>query len=131
MADVINALQKSVYQALIGNVALMEMIGIAGIFDRRILGRPMPYLVFARIEDREIAPDAHEIIMVLEAWSNGEGRKEIQALAALVGDSLDDADLALETGALVGLARQLVVIKRFEKSKAFVAEMTFRAVVEI
>jgi hypothetical protein len=130
MSDSANALQKAVYETLAGDAALVALIGAAGIFDRRLTGKPMPYLVIAEIVTSDFEPDAEEHVLTIEAWSDAEGRREAQTIAARVKDLLHDAPLTPSGAILVNLQHRSTRVRREPKSKAFVAEMTFRAVTE-
>lgn len=130
MADSQNALQKAIYEHLSADAELMGLLGSAGIFDRRLTERAMPYLVVAEIETRDFAPATEEHLVTLEAWSDGEGRKAVQVIAARVRALLHEASLAFDGAALVNLMHRSTRVKRAAKTKAFVAEMTFRAVTE-
>jgi hypothetical protein len=130
MSDAANALQKAIYETLAGDEALAALIGAAGIFDRRMTGKPMPYLVTAEIVTNDFGPDAEEHILTIEAWSDAEGRREVQTIAAKVKDLLHDAALTVTGAVLVNLQHRSTRIRREPKSKAFVAEMAFRAVTE-
>lgn len=130
MADSANALQKGIYAALSGDTALTALIGADGVFDRRDTARPMPYLAIAEIDTRDFGPDTEEHFVTIEAWSDVGGRRQVQAIAARARDVLHDAPLSLTGAALVNLQHRTTRIRREPKTKAFVAEMTFRAVTE-
>jgi hypothetical protein len=130
MSDAANALQKAIYETLSGDAALTALIGSAGIFDRRMTGKPMPYLLIADIVTRNFGPEAEEHILTIEGWSDAEGRKEVQAIAGGVTALLHDAVLTLTGASLINLQHRSTRIRREPKSKAFVAEMEFRAVTE-
>lgn len=130
MADSANALQKALYSTLSGDATLIALIGIGGVFDRRDMARPMPYLAFAEIETRDFGPDTEEHLLAIEAWSSADGRRQVQAIAARAKDLLHDAALSPEGAALINLQHRTTRIRREPKTKAFVAEMTFRAVTE-
>ncbi len=130
MADAANALQKAIYTVLAGDTALTGIIGAAGIFDRRMTGRPMPYLVIAEIATSDVGPGAEEHRLTIEAWSDAEGRRQVQTIADRVKILLHDAAPALTGAALVNLQHRSTRVRREPKTRAFVAEMAFRAVTE-
>src|SRR3569833_634459 len=103
MSDSANALQKAVYETLAGDAELGALIGAAGIFDRRLTGKPMPYLVIAEIVTSDFGPDAEEHVLTIEVWSDAEGRREAQTIAARARDLLHDAPLILGGAILVNL----------------------------
>jgi hypothetical protein len=130
MSDAANALQQAMYATLAGDAALAALIGANGIFDHRATGRPMPYLVIADLMTTDVGPDMEEHILTIEAWSDAPGRRQVQAIARRVQSLLDDATLTLAGATLVSLQHRSTRIRREAKTKAFVAEMTLRAVTE-
>jgi len=65
MAHAANALQKAIYQTLAGDAPLATMIGDNGVFDHRVIGKPMPYLVVAEIVTNEFGPDGDEHVVII------------------------------------------------------------------
>jgi hypothetical protein len=78
----------------------------------------------------DFGPDAEEHLLTIEAWSDAEGRKEVQAIAARAKDLLHDAALSLAGATLVNLQHRSTRVRREPKSKAFVAEISLRSVTE-
>ena len=130
MADAANALQKAIYTTLTGDAALTGIIGAAGIFDRRMIGKTMPYLMIAEIATSDIGPGAEEHMLTIEAWSDAEGRKQVQTVADRVKMLLHDTAPALSGATLVNLQHRTTRVRREPRTKAFVAEIAFRAVTE-
>ncbi|MCB1447690.1 MAG: DUF3168 domain-containing protein [Rhizobiaceae bacterium] len=125
-----NALQAAIYQRLAEDPDLLAMIGPGSVFDRRMTGRPMPYLVLGGIVTSDFGPDAEEHLVTIEAWSDAEGRRQVQAIAARVKQLLDDAPLALSGVSLVGLLFRTMRARREPGTRAQMVEMRFRAVTE-
>ena len=130
MASSANALQAAIHDRLSGDATLTSMIGGNAVFDRRVTGRPMPYLVLNGITTSDFGPDAEEHLVTIEAWSDAEGRKQAQEIAARVKVLLDDAALELSGFSLVSLLHRTTRARRETKTKAQVSEMVFRAVTE-
>lgn len=130
MAGSANALQAAIHARLAGDSALTAMIGAKSVFDRRMAGKPMPYVVLAEIATSDFAPGLEEHVVKIEAWSDAEGRKVVQEIAARVAALLDGATLTLAGFSLVNLAHRSTRSRREPKTKAQVAEMLFRAVTE-
>lgn len=130
MPGAANALQKAIHDVLAADAALVALIGAAGIFDRRMTGKPMPYLVMVEIATSDYGPDAEAHLVTMEIWSDAEGRKQAQTIADRVKVLLHDGELALTGATLVNLQHRTTRIRREPKTKAFLAEMTFRAVTE-
>lgn len=129
----VNELLQAVHALLSGDAALTALIGTAGIHDRRLSKAPLPYLVIGSIEARDYSTGTEagcECVLTLEAWS-ASGRREAEEIAGLVRGLLEDADLALTTAVLVSLAHRKTVSRREARTALFVAEMQFRAVLEV
>lgn len=130
MSDAANALQQAIFAKLAADPALTGLIGAGAIFDHRLIGRPMPYLVIADLVTNDFGPDAEEHVLTIEAWSDADGRKQVQTIADRVKRLLHDAALTLTAAALVNLQHRSTRVRREPKSKALMAEMSFRAVTE-
>jgi hypothetical protein len=130
MAGSANALQAAIYTRLTTDAALNAMIGEGSVFDRRVSGKPMPYLVLSEIATSDFGPDAEEHLVTIEAWSDADGRKQAQEIAARVTELLDGAVLGLAGFALVNLQHRSTRTRREPKTKAHVAQMVWRAVTE-
>lgn len=130
MAGSANALQAAIHVRLTGDATLVGMIGTGSVFDRRVTGKPMPYLVLAEIVTRDFAPGNEEHEVRVEAWSDAEGRKQSQDIAARVKVLLDGASLSLTGFSLVNLGHTSTRARREIKTRAQVSEMVFRAVTE-
>jgi hypothetical protein len=130
MAGSANALQAAIHARLSDDATLTAVIGAGAVFDRRMTGKPMPYLVLSEIVTSDFAPGTEEHIVRIEAWSDTGGRKQSQDVAARTRALLDGATLTLTGYALVNLAHQRTTARRELKTRAQVAEMLFRAVTE-
>ena len=130
MAGSANALQAAIHARLTGDATLTGMIGAGSVFDRRMAGKPMPYLVLSEITTSDFAPGTEEHVIRIEAWSEAAGRKQVQEIAARVHALLDGAALTLAGFSLVNLGHQSTRARREPKTRAQVAEMLFRAVTE-
>ena len=130
MAGSANALQAAIHALLAEDATLAAMIGIGSVFDRRVTGKPMPYLVLSEISTRDFAPGTEEHEVKIEAWSDAGGRKQSQNIAARVKALLDGAALTLSGFSLVNLVHRATRARREVRTKAQVAEMVFRAVTE-
>ncbi|SSC67998.1 DUF3168 domain-containing protein [Ciceribacter selenitireducens] len=132
MSSVVNAFLAAVQARLISHAGLATLIGPSGMRDRRASGLDLPALVLGAVECRDYSTASEagfEFLLALEAWS-GEGRRAAEAIADAVRGLLDDADLALAGHRLVSLRHRRTVSRREAKTGFFVAELSFRAVVE-
>ena len=130
MASSTNALQAAIHARLTQDATLMAMIGAGSVFDRRITGKPMPYLVLSEMTTRDFAPGTEEHDIKIEVWSDAGGRKQSQDIAARVKALLDSAALTLSGFSLANLVHRSTRARREARTKAQVAEMVFRAVTE-
>jgi len=130
MAGSVNALQAAIHARLSGDATLAAMIGAGSVFDRRMAGKTMPYVVLGEIVTSDFAPGTEEHAVRIEAWSDAEGRKQVQEIAARVKLLLDGTSLVLAGFSLVNLAHRSTRARREPRTKGQVAEMLFRAVTE-
>lgn len=133
MASPEQALQTAMAAALAADAELAAMIGATGIYDRLIDKASLPYLVLAEVTtlDWSTATEAGtEHIVTIEAWSNAEGKRELQAIAGRIRAVLHDQPLPLEAGTLVNLRLQQARIERLPKLNLHRATIRLRAVIE-
>lgn len=130
MAGSANALQAAIHARLTDDATLTAMIGPGSVFDRRVTGKPMPYLVLSEVTTADFAPGTEEHELRIEAWSDAGGRKQSQDIAVRVKELLDGASLSLSGFSLINLVHRSTRARREMKTSAQVAEMTFRAVTE-
>ncbi|MEN3146771.1 DUF3168 domain-containing protein [Neorhizobium sp. IRAMC:178] len=128
-----NALLQAIHQTLAGDAALTAIIGADGIRDRLLPRAKLPCVVFGEMETRDFSTASEageEHLLVLEIWSDGEGRRQAQEIAGIVHGLLHDAALVLEGAVLVNLLQVSMRTRREPKTKLYLAEMRFRAVTE-
>lgn len=128
-----NALLRAIHQTLANDAALTAIVGADGIRDWLLPRAKLPCVVFGEMETRDFSTATEageEHLLVLEIWSDGEGRRRVQEIAGLVHGLLHDAGLALEGAALVSLLQVSMRTRREPKTKFYLAEMRFRAVTE-
>ncbi|MBW8321634.1 MAG: DUF3168 domain-containing protein [Arenimonas sp.] len=132
MSSAVNELLGAIQARLAGDAGLAALIGAGGMRDRRASGLDLPALVLGAVECRDYSTASEaglEILLTVEAWS-AEGRREAEAIGEAVRHLLDDADLTLAGQTLVSLRHRRTISRREAKTGLFVAELTFRAVVE-
>ena len=132
MTSAVNELLAAIQALLTGDAGLGGLIGAGGMRDRRASGLDLPALVLGAVEARDFSTASEaglEILLGLEAWS-AEGRREAEAIGEAVRGLLDDAGLTLAGQTLVSLRHRRTTSRREAKTGFFVAELTFRAVVE-
>lgn len=128
-----NALLQAIHRTLANDAALAAIVGTDGIRDRLLPRAKLPCVVFGEMETRDFSTASEageEHLLVLEIWSDGEGRRQAQEIAGLVHGLLHDAALALDGAVLVNLQQVGTRTRREPKTKFYLAEMRFRAVTE-
>jgi predicted ABC-class ATPase len=60
MASSANALQAAIYARLSGDATLVAMIGSGSVFDRKMTGKAMPYVMLGDITTSDFEPGAEE-----------------------------------------------------------------------
>jgi hypothetical protein len=130
MPNAANALQKAIYETLAADPELVSLLGDNGVFDHRVTGKPMPYLVISDITTTDFGPEAEEHMMTIEAWSDRPGRLEVQSIAGRVMELFEEVQPTLSDSILVNLQHRTTRVRREAKTNALLAEMSFRAVTE-
>lgn len=128
-----NALLVSIHARLSADAALVALIGADGIRDR-LLPRPaLPCIVFGEVETRDYSTATEageEHRLMLEVWSEAQGRRQAEEVAGRLRALLHDAALPLAGHALVSLTHVRTRTGRQPKGRLFMAELQFRAVTE-
>jgi hypothetical protein len=128
-----NALLAAIHARLSADAALVALIGPDGVRDR-LLPRPaLPCIVFGEVETRDYSTASEageEHRLMLEVWSEAEGRRPADEIAGRLRALLHDAPLSLSGHALVSLSHLRTTSARQAKTKLFRAELQFRAVTE-
>lgn len=129
----INALMQAVFATLSANDALMAITGPGRIFDRPVTKAKPPYVQFGPAETRTLAADGGPVFshqFTVDAIAADRGRKQAEAMAAVILEALDEADLTLEGAALVSLAFERSETARERRTGHTRTRLRFRAVIE-
>lgn len=132
MTNAVNALLAALQQAVKADAPLMAALGAQGLSDRTLRPQRFPALVVGSVEARDFSTgeaEGAEILMTLEAWS-AVSRREAEGLVAempRVADGLPEMQGGFR---LVNFRHRRTVSRREVKAGLFVAEASFRAVVE-
>jgi len=128
------ALQSAVYQHLLGDAGVSGLVGTA-IFDALPPGElPQTYVSLGpeNVRDRSDSTGegaVHRFTVSVLTESAGFGAAK--SVAAAIGDALDDADLSLSRGRLVGLWFERAAAKRTGRAgRIRRIDLRFRARVE-
>jgi hypothetical protein len=132
MTNAVNALATALQQAVKADAALVAQLGPDGMTDRTVRPQRFPALVLGTVEARDFSTgeaEGSEILLVLEAWS-ARSRREAEELVAELRRVVGEIGQALGGYRLVNWAHRRTVSRREVKAGLFVAEASFRAVVE-
>ncbi len=136
MTNAVNALVLALQQAVKADASLIAQLGESGINDRTVRRQRFPALVLGAVETRDYSTgdgEGAEILLTLEAWS-ATSRREAEALvseARRVAEALPEVLSMGPSGfRLVNWRHRRTVSRREVKAGLFVAEASFRAVVE-
>ncbi|MEM6479627.1 MAG: DUF3168 domain-containing protein [Pseudomonadota bacterium] len=128
-----SALQQAVYQRLIADTALGNLVG-AHIYDALPPGSlPALYVSLGpeSVRDGSSASGGgarHEFVISIVA--DASGFQTAKDVAAAISDALVDAPLTLARGALIGLWFLRAKAARFDNDSARRIDLTFRAQVD-
>lgn len=132
MTNAVNVLALTLQQAVKADAALVAQLGSEGMTDRTVRPQRFPALVLGTVEARDFSTgeaEGAEILLVLEAWS-ARSRREAEELVAELRRVAGGLGPALGGYQLVNWAHRRTVSRREVKAGLFVAEASFRAVVE-
>ncbi len=99
------ALQKAIHAALAADAGLAAILG-PRVYDDVPQGTSFPYVVIGDVTTRDWSTQTqqgHEHIVVIHAWSNQRGRREVQMIIERLDAVLDGAALTLDDHQLINL----------------------------
>ncbi len=132
MTNAVNALAFALQQVVKADAALVLRVGPDGLSDRTLRPQRYPALVLGSVEARDFSTgeaEGWEILLTLEAWS-AVSRREAEDLMSDLRRVADGLPEALGGFRLVNFRHRRTVSRRQVKAGLFVAEASFRAVVE-
>lgn len=96
-------LQQAIYQRLAGDAALLDLLGGAKIYDYVPEREAMPYVVIGdhRADEFDVTPTetsegyGQEHRVIIHAWSEYEGKREIMLIGDAISRALRDQPLSL------------------------------------
>lgn len=127
------ALQKALYQRLVGDADLMSALGGPRVYDHVPRQVTPPYVAMGRstVTDWSTgSEDGYEHALTLHVWSAGAGHRETHELMGLVAGAVDGAALVLEGHRLVNLRHELSEARRDPDGETHHGIVRFRAVTE-
>jgi Protein of unknown function (DUF3168) len=132
MTNAVNALAIALQQAVKVDAVLVGLLGADGMTDRTLRPQRFPALVLGTVEARDFSTgeaEGAEILLTLEAWS-AKSRREAEELVAELRRVAEGLPEGLSGFRLVNFRLRRTVSRREVKAGLFVAEASFRAVVE-
>jgi hypothetical protein len=133
MMNAVNALVSALQQAVKADAGLVAQLGADALADRTVRPQRFPALVLGTVEARDYSTgeaEGAEILLMLEAWS-AKSRREAEELVADLRRVAEALPVAGPDGfRLVNWRHRRTVSRREVKAGLFVAEVSFRAVVE-
>ena len=126
-------LQAAIHARLAGDATLATLLGGAKIYDFAPASVAFPYVTFGRttVYDWSTASEkGTEQILSLNAWSKGQGKKEVLAIVDRLAVLLDDAALTLAGHRLVLLRLEQTEARFDEDIAVHHGLMRFRALTE-
>jgi hypothetical protein len=125
-------LQKAVFDALAGDVALSALVG-QRIHDHAPANVTFPYITFGRtsLYDWSTGTESGtEQLFTLHVWSKAKGRKEVLEIMEIARARLADAALELDEHQLVNLRLEFSEARYDEDLSVHHGLLRFRAVTE-
>lgn len=127
------ALQKALYETLVGDLALQSLLGTpARIFDDVPEETIFPYLTIGEVRSRDWrgVEGGIEHDLRFHAWSRYAGRQEIKKIMSGVYDVLHDGKLNLTGQRLVNLRYVFGDIWRRPDNETYQGVMRYRAMTQ-
>lgn len=134
MAEVASwALQRGVYQALVGSSVLTTLLGGPRIYDDAPQAAAFPFVTLGQSVIRDWSTgteDGGEHELTLHVWSRTGGKREVLAIVEAIKAALHDQPLLLEDHYLVNLRHQFSEARLDPDGDTFHGIVRYRAVTE-
>ena len=127
------ALVQAMRAALLGDTALIALLGGGHVFDEAPRGEQGLYVAFAGVETRDwsvMDQKAHEHFVAIELATQERGRAKAQAMCSRIEAVLDNTVLVLTDHRLINLRVVFCSVARMKNDKTFGAMLRFRAATE-
>ena len=127
------ALQKSIYATLVGDAAVIGLLGSARIYDDTPQRSAFPYLTLGQSTLRDWSTgseDGDEHLLTVHVWSRADGRHEAHEIMQALRDALHERALALDGHRLVNLRHELSEARREPDGETYHGIVRLRAVTE-
>jgi len=133
MASASWALQQSIFAALTGDAALVNLLGGPRVYDDVPVRAEFPFVTFAQSSERDWSTGTEageEHIYTLHVWSRAHGRKETQEIIDALRGALHDQSLSLTGYRLVNMRHEISDSRREADGETFHGIVRYRAVTE-
>ncbi len=127
------ALQKSIYATLVGDAAVIGLLGSARIYDDTPQRSAFPYLTLGQSTLRDWSTgseDGDEHLLTVHVWSRADGRHEAHEIMQALRDALHERALSLDGHRLVNLRHELSEARREPDGETYHGIVRLRAVTE-
>ncbi len=126
-------LRKAIRATLLADAALSASAAAGRIYDEAPPEAETPYVALTAVASRDWSTSTEsgaQHIVDVDVWSVHRGVHEALAIAKLVADALDDADLTLVGHALVLVRVQSIETSRERRGRFARARLRLRAITE-
>ena len=133
MASAAFALQKAIYNRLIGDAGVLAALGGARVYDDVPARKEFPYVTFGSAIERDWSTGTEagkEHVLTLNVWSRAHGRKESDDVLEAARVALHDVVLTLDGHRLVNLRHEVSDVRRDSDGETYNGSARFRAVTE-
>lgn len=133
MSSAVIALRKALRTRLIGDAALVALLGGAKVYDEAPREAHVPYITFGDALARELSTTLYaglEHFVVLHVWSIQGGAREALEIADRIAFLLDEAALTLDTHRLINLRFSALETAREDSGRFVRVALRLRAVTE-
>jgi hypothetical protein len=127
------SLQRAIYDAVVADALILDLLGSPRVFDAVPESSVFPYITLGQssVSDGSTGSEAgEEHRLTLYVWSRAAGRRETHELMAALRAALHDRSLALDGHRLVNLRHELSEARREPDGETFRGLVRFRAVTE-
>lgn len=127
------SLQRAIYDAIVADAAVLDLLGAPRIYDAVPDNSPFPYLTLGEtsVADWSTGTEAgEEHRLTLRVWSRAAGRREVHELMATLRAALHERALVLDGHRLVNLRHEAGDVRRESDGITTRGTVRFRAVTE-
>src|SRR5262245_10637340 len=127
------ALQRGVYQALVGSSAITSLLGGARIYDHALQAASFPFITLGQSVIRDWSTgteDGGEHNLTLHVWSRGGGKDQTLEIIEAIKGALRDQPPSLSDHHLINLRHEFSEARLDPDGDTFHGIVRYRAVTE-